>query len=741
MPDATSTNPTVPWPPVGPPIPSTDGGHSSRLDTPHSANQPANATEESLQGAAPAAAADTEHRREPHLDPRLVDQTRDQIRQLVEEISGLAKSACEPAAFYEGFLTRATTALACIGGAFWTRESPQHPLELQYQINLSRTELANNTDAQLRHHGLLTQFLQNPEPKLVPPHSGGGTETAGNPTPFLLILAPLVVERETVGMVEILQRPGGGPATQRGYLRFVMQMADIASEYLTSYRLKQLAHQQRLWRELDQFTREIHAQLHSGATASAVANEGRRVIECDRLTVAWMNGGNATIAAVSGLDSIERRADQLKRLAAVVGRVARTGQTLWFEGNDEDLPPQINEPLQSYLDCSHTRSLAIVPLRRETPGQAQTSPGNRPVSDRRPFAALIVEQLAEPTFSSVQRDRIELVTHHAASALANAREHNSIFGLKLWKALGSLCRLFIGPKRYVALTTVTCLVAAVVGLAVVPYPFALPGQGELVATVQRDVFAPLDGTLIEIHQPRDATELVRTGQPLAKMVNNDIAVEIEKLEGQLKRAEEEVRKFENAQSASKLEHIDRITIEGELAKARSSAESTRLELALVRQQAELLTVLSPIDGHVINWQLKRVLLGRPVTRGQKLMTVIAHNTEWQVELFLPEKRVGHLLAAMADSSEPLQVTFSLVSRPDQELTGRVVEVDHNLEVVGDHGNACRVLISFDNSDAPHDLFRAGTRVVGKIHCGQRSIGFVWFHELIDTVRTGIRFWL
>ena len=56
-------------------------------------------------------------------DAQLVNQTKNQIRQLVQEISDLAKTDCSVEDFYEGFLTRTTNALASTGGAIWIRES------------------------------------------------------------------------------------------------------------------------------------------------------------------------------------------------------------------------------------------------------------------------------------------------------------------------------------------------------------------------------------------------------------------------------------------------------------------------------------------------------------------------------------------------------------------------------------------------------------------------------------------
>ncbi len=91
------------------------------------------------------------------------------------------------------------------------------PLKLQYQINLKRTSLATDKSAQSRHSLLLNKLLKQGEPTLVSPHSGSVNSTeAGNPTEYLLVVGPLKINHEIVGLVEILQRPncGTGHATR-----------------------------------------------------------------------------------------------------------------------------------------------------------------------------------------------------------------------------------------------------------------------------------------------------------------------------------------------------------------------------------------------------------------------------------------------------------------------------------------------------------------------------------------------
>ena len=103
---------------------------------------------------------------------------------------------------------------------------------------------------------------------LVPPHSGpGDVEQAGeetpaaNPTEFLLVFGLLKTDLETVGLVEIFQRAEAGPSTQKGYLRFLMQMCELAGDFLKSHQLRHFSDRQTLWTQLEDFTRTVHASL------------------------------------------------------------------------------------------------------------------------------------------------------------------------------------------------------------------------------------------------------------------------------------------------------------------------------------------------------------------------------------------------------------------------------------------------------------------------------------------------
>ena len=701
-------------------------------------NDPATGTDSELP---PNIQAKPTHESQGLVDEQLVSQTKQQIRSLVHEIAELSKTDCSLEDFYEGFLTRTVSALASIGGAIWTRPEPGAQLQLDYQINVKQTGLVDDPQGMQRHTLLLNKRIDAGEPTLVAPLSGTDDQgDAGNPTEHLLVLGPLKVDGETIGIVEIFQRPGAGPTTQRGYLRFLSQMCEIASDFLRNQRLRSFQQQQQMWQRLEQFISLVHRGLDTEQTIYTIANEGRQLIDCDRVSVATVSGTRARIRAVSGLDSIERRADQVKKLGILASKVVRSGQPLWYDGDDTEIPPQIEDRLHSYVDRSHTKLLAIIPLAEpDAPDVDPLLQGNKNPKQKKVLGALIVEQLSDSTITPALEQRVQVVAEHSRTALSNVYEHNSILLMPLWRGLGKLLAPFHVGNRLKTAMASFAVAAIVATLFFWTYPFALGASGKLIPESQFEVFAQVDGVLNEILVDDEKDSLVEKGQLLALMSNNDLMIEIQDLEGERDRTHEQIFSIQQSQIED-MSQLDSVMLNGELAKARATAASVERKLSLKRAEANLLEVRSPAAGQVVNWQVRQNLMRRPVSRGQKLMTVVDPDTRWQIELELPERRVNHLMNAMQETNEPLEVTFALASHPAHEFRGELISVDRKLEVHSDSGNCMLVRVGFPNEQIAQELLRTGTRVTAQIQCGERSLGYVLFYELIETVQSSFVFW-
>ena len=326
----------------------------------------------------------------------MLEQTKQQIRTLMNEIAQISRTEVTPEKFQTEFLTRVVRALGAIGGALWLADDSGR-LSLGYQINLREAKLHGDEEANKMHSYLLYNALRSEEEPnlLVPPHSGGNDPNeGGNPTDFLLILGVISTELEKVGILEIFQRPGTNPTTQNGYLQFVRQATRYATEYYKDRQLRNFSDRQGLWTQLEDFTRNIHKTLDLKETLYTVANESRRLIECDRVSIAICHGSRAKIEAVSGQDMVDKRSEAVRLLGSLASAVVAVNEPILYTGDSSQLAPQVEEVLEEYVDVSHTKTIAVYPLTARTIDEKDYDETERDkLVIPPPFGAIIVEQI------------------------------------------------------------------------------------------------------------------------------------------------------------------------------------------------------------------------------------------------------------------------------------------------------------------------------------------------------------
>ena len=670
---------------------------------------------------------------EQSVDPDLVEQTKQQIRGLVREIAQLAKSDLAPLEFYDAMLNRIVAALAAVGGAVWTLVDGR--LELQYQINLRAAKLGESEESQRQHGRLLRKALTCPDGMLVAPHSGGtDEESGGNPTDYLLVMGPLKSDVEVQGLVEIFQRPGASADVQRGYLRFLLQMCELGSDYQKTRQLRHFSDRQTLWAQLENFTRLAHRNLNPRATAYTVANEGRRLIDCDRVSVAITKGKRAVIEAVSGQDLFDRRSNIVTLLGELATAVVATGETVWYTGDTTLMAPQVEEAVQAYIDEAHSKAIGIIPLKK--PQEPPTNPDD-PVDPPEVIGALIVEQIEDSQPKQGLQQRVDVVSEHSAIALANALQHHGLFMLPVWESLGKAQWVLKARTLPKTIAVAVAVLALLLALVIVPAPFKIDSKGTLQPVARRDVFAAIDGVVVEVHVKH--RDIVKKGDLLATLRNTDLEVNYADIAGQRTATQEQLLSVQRTlHEEKKLTVEERNRLTGQLGQFRKTYDSLGQQLKLLQQKRAELKVLSPIDGEVVTWQVQDLLIHRPVRQGQVLMSVADPNSNWELELHMPEERIGHIAAAAeAFKPEKLKVSYILATEPGKAHDGEVEEIGKIAEVKGDEGNVVLVRVAINKDDIPER--RPGATVTAKVACGWRPVGYVWFHDLIAWVQTKVLF--
>lgn len=681
---------------------------------------------------------------EESVDPQAVEAAQHQIGQLLDDIGALSRRDVPPENFFSQVLAGVTTALNAFGGAVWEKND-QGGLDLKHELNFHKTGVVDVEAGLLRHSRLILRIFEGGEGMVVGPQSGTpGEDQPGNPSDYLLVLGPVKAGEATRLVIEVFQRPVRERNMQRGFLRFLLQVCDLASEYLKNREMRQFGQRQALWQQVEQFSRAIHGSLDPKETAYTLANEGRLLIQCDRVSVAVGRGSKCTVTAVSGQDVFDARSNVVTLLGKLAATVVAGGEPLWYSGDTKNLPPQIEQALQNYIDESHTKMVAVLPLARPVREEQQEHDDRPPPP---PLGALIVEQIEDTRAKEGLEQRVQVVREHGAAAMANALEHDSVFLMPLWRSLGKSKWVLEARTLPKTIAVVMVLVAAVLALILVPYDFKVQSPGTLQPVFRREVYAPLDGTVEEVLVEHG--DDVKEGQLLAVLRNTDLEVALTDVLGQLAATREQLLSVERAlfNERQRLSQEEKNRLAGQRGELRQKIESLTRQRDLYELKRDKLKVTSPITGEVTTWDLQQTRKFRPVQQGQVLLSVADTSGEWELELRLPEVRMGFVTETQAAAeaaaavnhteAEPLKVTFRLATDPGVDHEGTVTEIAKSAEVRGEEGNTVLVRVKIDKSEL--GLLQPGADVNAKVHCGRHSLGFVLFHDVIAWVQKQVLF--
>jgi multidrug efflux pump subunit AcrA (membrane-fusion protein) len=310
----------------------------------------------------------------------------------------------------------------------------------------------------------------------------------------------------------------------------------------------------------------------------------------------------------------------------------------------------------------------------------------------------------------------------------------------------------------------------------VPADFSPGAKGTLEPRDKHTIWAQAAGDVYDV--PIQNGESVAKGQVLLKLRNWKLQDELNGMSAKLSQTITARDQDRRTLLDRNLSSEQRRKLEAEVRQYETSIEDLRIQTASLDRQVHDLTVRSPVDGQVITWDPYNRLMRRYVEPGQNLLTVAQTGGPWEVELHMPDDRIGHVRRALADLQEQaegklrqavggdfervraelrrlsgedrnqrlreiagddslddrLPVSFILASDPSKTYYGRVREIDLSSESRAEEGVTVLIRVDFDKIELAQEHLQQGTSVTAKVACGRRSLGFVLFHDLFAWMR-------
>ena len=664
------------------------------------------------------------------VQPEVLEQERQRIRGLVEEIAKLASQNIAPDEFFGHFLERVVQALGATAGAAWSFAEGASP-KLLHAVGWQGLGLAED-----RHANAIQGVAAGHAPRIVEGRQvAAGSSSIGQ---GYLLLVPIHREDQSVIVVEIDHTSATSDDVQQGQLRFLDQMAQLAGSFLTSHRLREAGQRQSLLSRINRFADVVHSSLDVGETAAAIANEGNSFLQSDRLSVVLCKGKKWRVKAVSGQDLFDDRSRVIGLLGRLASRVAAVGQPLWYTGESKDLPPQLREALEDYVDEAHVASLAVVPL--VAPKPSEESETDRPAANiaaPKVIGILIVEQFSQRVSRELLEQRLEMIGPHCTTAIANAKRHSDVWIVQWWEHLAKT-RVLVSakhlPKTVVAAVAIITLVLV---LCFLPARFELKGEGRLVPVEYRDIFVEFDAEVIEVYVDHGST--VQVGDKLIDLFSSELELQLADIRGQLETTEQQKTALLRMMlEESGLSSEERDQLAGRVQESAEKLNGLEKQYRVLSERNDRLKICSPIAGIITTWDAREVLKGRPVTRGQVLITVANTEGVWELEVDLPERRIGHLLRAEAHLREQdetrLPVRYELEADPGRSHAGWVEEIHNSASDMGEEGTVVRLRVSIEPGSVEDDELLGqllDSTVAVKVDCGQKPLGYVWLHDVYE----------
>lgn len=647
------------------------------------------------------------------------DEVWQEVESALDELAQLSADQISASEFHGKLLERCVGLLAATGGLIWER-APSGSLSVVAQLHPDRS-FAGNADELARHQRIAATVLAAGEPRLIPPAYRDGQ--LANATPWLLVVCPISVEDRPTLVIELFQRPDGRASVERGYLRLVRIACDLAEQFHRSRLLHQLRHREQELTGLLQLLEQAHRPVPLQETAANVANESRRWLSCDRVAVlVCRQPERPEVLAVSGSESFDRRSEIVRAWEKLSRYVAVSGATLWHP-DAEPLATELADDVHAALEQSHARGMGLLPIVSD------------PESDARPIGVLIVEAFGRE-FDQATRERAELTAKAVGTPLHKALEVDRIPLRSVLQPLGRGWQALRSRFAVQAGAVLATIIAIVAALWLIPTELTVEARGQILPQERQNVFAPEDGVVVELL--KDNGEQVAAGELLARLHSPALDIQLSELVGRQRTAQEnlqaaETELLQHEQSSGSTAALDRAQLAARIETLKEERRGLESQLAIVRSQQTALEVRSPIQGLVITWDASRQLAGRPVNRGDRLLTIANISGPWELVLDVPDRRAGDVARAQSQSKTPLPVRYQIGTNASTVRTATVEQVSPATQL-DDSGQPVLRLVAIPERQA-YATERPGATVIARIQCGRASLGYVWLRDLWDTVRS------
>lgn len=509
-----------------------------------------------------------------------------------------------------------------------------------------------------------------------------------------LLIVPLKMTDTTQAVAAYLIE-----TSDRGLLEAGRERLELTANLLSMYEMRLTLQR----RQADMFRLQMAMEVLSAinrpnrfvSVAMTLCNEVATRWKCDRVSIGLLKGRYVQLKAISHTEKFSRKM-----------KIVQDIESVMEEALDQDIEvvyphdQQVTYISRAAGELSRQYGpLAVLslPLRRD--GQA--------------VAVLTLERQAAEPFTPEQVETTRLTCELCTARLLNLYETDRWIGARVARDIRRAAAAMIGPKYTWAKIAAISMFAALIFLIFAKGQFRAEAPFVLEANLQQLVTAPFEGDIKGVGV--EEGDMVEAGKTTL--------AELDTAELMWQMAQAKAEKFgydKKADAARGRLDTARVQI------AEANADRVKAQIDLLQYRISQANITSPIDGIVVEGELKRAI-DAPVKTGDVLFE-IASLESLRAELMVPDDQI-------ADIQQGQKGYLATVSYPGQRIEFVVERINPMAEVVNER-NVFKVRVRLLST---YPWMRPGMEGVAKISVGKRSYAWIWTRRLGNWVR--MKFWL
>ena len=669
------------------------------------------------------------------------------VKTQINVLLNLSKQDISGNEFYERFLNGICSIIEDSGGLVWQVYPDRVGLLGSFSNSGSNTFSATGIDAQhllaiqttgLQGETAIASVSPN-DPRIKLAKFQNEESQNGGPTqlpPASSILYRLIQDGKSAIVLELVCDSKEVDQNQTSIKRIFPAFQELAQDFHRNSELTSLRRKNYVGDQLVEFAELLCSDLDPNQTAFEVANSAVRILNVDQAVVATQKNGKLDLIAVSGVSSIDQKADASVRILKAMNQALAAGLPYVHESvaadhetnRDDGERNHPTRPANAFVTKNNDPSFAVYSIHQAT-GTGASATNSRD-NHSNPQVLLYVETAEATRVQEIDESVLQKFVKLSSLKVQQSKRNSQ---RKIWFQGSSSGWLLSRAWVVTAFALIVLLV-----LVFFPAELKIRATGQIVPVVQRGIYSPADGGIVEVLVNHN--DPVRIGDPLVRIHSSGLNFELAKLLGENKATTEKLQAIESRQitnpNRSTNPDGDFDSLSTSVVELRIIKQSQLARIKILKEKIDELTVRSPINGRVITWQVEKLLDARRVRQGQLLMTVADTDGNWHGELEINDSRMGHVLQAYNNNNkEPLKVSFVFVSNPDLGCSGKISSIDQSTKENLIGTPVVNAIAEFDFVETIEQ--RPGAKIVANIYCGRSSLGYVWFHELIDSARASL----